>query len=425
MQNTKTFDFGNMTKDGAIQIAQQLGVKRDWARVTKPELLAMLRAFNTEQLLGAAQRACEAEGEEFTADDWLVDADEVSLAVDEAGNVTADTNADWDDDEAEQAETEPEPEVTEVAAMLAKLMAKGKGKGKATVSEDDVRKIVAPMLEEMSVEICNRLGAATGEAIKQAMADGPVRHIVVKSDRVEVKIDGLQHKHFEDLLQVCAARTADGHRLNVYLYGPAGTGKTTAARNIAKALGLPFHCNGSLGTKYELTGFIDANGVCHDTEFRKAWKDGGVYLFDEIDGSVSQAILAFNAALANGVMSFPDGMIERHPDCVVIAAGNTVHGANAQFTGRTKLDEASLDRFVFLEWEIDEALEAAMCGNSEWAREVQAFRKKVAAKGIKVAITPRASMYGASLLANGMRRERVRELVLRKGMTAEQWAMVA
>jgi DNA polymerase III delta prime subunit len=261
---------------------------------------------------------------------------------------------------------------------------------------------------------------------KDLIANMPPKEILVRSERAEVKMDGLQHHRFERLLRACSARQPDGHRLNVYLYGAPGTGKTTAARNVAKALGLPFHCNGAISTKYELTGFIDANGVCHSPEFRKAWQNGGVYLYDEIDGSMSQAIVAFNAALANGVMAFPDGMIERHPDCVIIAAANTVNGATAEFTGRTKLDAASLDRFVFIEWGIDDKLEeAAAGGRADWLREVRRVRRVTAEKGIKVLISPRATIYGASLLAAGMGFDEVREMALRKGMNDAQWAMVA
>ena len=141
---------------------------------------------------------------------------------------------------------------------------------------------------------------------------------------------------------------------------------------------------------------------------------------------MSAAVVAFNAALANGVMAFPDGMLERHPDCVVIAAANTVHGATAEFTGRSKLDAASLDRFILLDWPIDDTLEEAMAaGRDDWLREVRRVRRAVSEKGIKVMVTPRATVYGASLLHAGMPFDEVRELTLRKGMNDQQWAMVA
>ncbi len=407
----QVFNLSNITKDGLVELARHLGVKRDYDRILKSELVAMLRSFGTEKLLDAARAVCEAEGEAFDADDWLTDEADPQEIVDDEPPKAA----------APKAKTKPAPaasaapDVGHVATMLAQLLAAG------SVNEDGVRAIVRPMLDEQAIDLCNRLGAATHEVVKQALAGMPPREILVKSERAEVKLTGRQHKNFEQLLQVAAARQPDGHRLNVWLYGPPGTGKTTAARNVAKALGLAFHCNGALATKYELTGFIDAQGTYQGTEFRKAWEHGGVYLFDEIDGSVPAAVVAFNAALANGVMAFPDGMIERHPDCVVIAAANTIHGATAEFTGRMKLDAATIDRFVMLDWPIDEQLEVELSGNTEWARFVQRTRRKAAEQGLKVAITPRATIYGASLLAQGLPVDTVKSMVLRKGINDQQW----
>jgi len=292
------------------------------------------------------------------------------------------------------------------------------------LDEDAVRALASDVATNLIAAQQDAITSNVGEIVAAAMKNIEAREIVVKSERGEFKVEGAQHERFETLLQLCAARQPDGHRLNVWLYGPPGTGKTTAARNAAGALGMRFYCNGALSTKYELTGFVDAHSKLVRTPFRDAWEYGGVYLFDEIDGSVPQAVVAFNAALANGVMAFPDGMVDRHPDCVIVAAANTVGlGATAEFTGRMKIDAATLDRFVMTDWPIDEKLETRVSGNAAWTKTVQAFRRAVAAKGFKgVQITPRASIYGAALLAQGMSEEVVKALVLRKGMTAEQWA---
>ena len=436
---TQYFDFSNLTKDGAIELAKLLGLKRDWARAKLPEIKQMLRAFDTDKLLDAARRATEDQGETFDAADFLTDekpADQAEQA--EATEQVPTTKAHVTDDGDVEYFATPGPaaapaakavpthspgakpaDVNHVANLLAQLLATG------AVNQEQVEAIVETRMGAMAKGIGQAVGQDVRRIVDEAIAGMPAREIVVKSERAEVKITGRQHFNFETLLHVSAARQPDGHRLNVWLYGPPGTGKTTAARNVAKALSLPFHCNGAMSTKYELTGFIDAGGTCHSTEFRKAWENGGVYLFDEIDGSVPAAVVAFNAALANGVMAFPDKMIERHTDCVIIAAANTVHGATAEFTGRMKLDAATIDRFVMIEWPIDEVLERELSGNEKWAREVQAFRKKIADKGVKVAITPRATIYGASLLSQGLPMEAVRSLVLRKGMTDQQWAMCA
>jgi cobaltochelatase CobS len=154
---------------------------------------------------------------------------------------------------------------------------------------------------------------------------------------------------------------------------------------------------------FELLGYMDASGVYHTTPFRQAYEHGGVYLFDEVDGSDNAALLALNGALANGIAAFPNGMIERHPDCRIIATGNTWGlGATSDYVGRGKIDAAFLDRFgVRMSWDYDVALEVAISGNADFARRVQSARERARAAGLKVLITPRASIAGAALIAAG------------------------
>lgn len=45
-----------------------------------------------------------------------------------------------------------------------------------------------------------------------------------------------------------------------------------------------------------------------ETPFYKAWTNGGVYLFDEMDASDATVILNINSALANGYYEFPIGL---------------------------------------------------------------------------------------------------------------------
>lgn len=436
METTITrFNFTLLNKDAAAELAKHVGLRRDWMRVKKSEIISMLSSFPVERLLAACREMPEFFDEE-DIENLIADVPEDELkemAAEEEPNhapVPAAPAAPARNTLAAlvaaaparaAAPTPAAPDVGTVAALLAQLLATGQQQ----VKPDDVRQIVAPMLDEQA----GRLGEVCREIIAEAINGIPPREIKITIGDMTHNVSGVQHKHFERLLKMCAARGYDGHRLNVWLYGPPGTGKTTAARNVANAVGLPFHCNGSLASKYELIGFIDAHGVYQSTEFRKAWEHGGVYLFDEIDGSDPKAIVAFNAALANGIMAFPDGMVERHADCVVIAAANTTGlGATAEFNGRVKLDAATLDRFMFLDWPIDEALERAMVPQhmTAWVEMVQGFRRKVARAGVRgVMVTPRATLYGASLLSIGMSIEEVKAAVLRKGMNDDQWAALA
>jgi hypothetical protein len=265
------------------------------------------------------------------------------------------------------------------------------------------------------------------ERINAALASIPSIKIECKGvDGATRTIDGHQHPEFKRLLTAAASRNVDGHHPNIWLAGPAGSGKTHAGKMVAKALGLPFVFNGALANAFELLGFIDAGGTYHRTAFREAFEHGGVYMFDEVDGSDNSALLALNAALANGAAQFPDGRIERHADCVILASANTWGlGATAEYVGRSKIDAAFLDRFgVRFNWQYDTALETAISGNEGFARRVIAAREKARSAGLKVLITPRASQAGAALVAAGMSYDEAASLTYLANLTADQRRIV-
>ena len=234
-----------------------------------------------------------------------------------------------------------------------------------------------------------------------------------------IKDLGKQHFQFEKLSKYVQTKN------NIFLVGSAGSGKTTAARNIAKALNIKFYFTGAINSEYKLTGFIDAQGRIVNTEFRKAYEHGGLFLFDEIDASFPQAILAFNAALANDFMDFPDKKVPKHRNFYCIAAANTFGtGADRQYVGRNQLDAATLDRFITLNWEIDETLEHELAKNYEWVNYVQKARKAASKIGERHIISPRASMQGADLLRIGIDRKEVEKDVVWKGLDASRIQMI-
>ena len=237
---------------------------------------------------------------------------------------------------------------------------------------------------------------------------------------------GIQHKAFLRLLELVNVALQSPVPINIWLVGPAGTGKTTAAEKIAEALGMPFYFNGALDTEYKLSGFVNAHGQVVSTAFRQAFVNGGVYLFDEVDSSLPRALLAFNTALANHHYDFPDGVKKRHAQFVCIAAANTYGlGADAVYVGRMKQDGAFLDRFIQLRWDIDEDMERILAQHDEWVDYVQQIRQKVKTRGMQVVISPRASYFGATLLRAGIPKEDVIEYSVRKAMTEDQWRQVA
>jgi hypothetical protein len=257
---------------------------------------------------------------------------------------------------------------------------------------------------------------------------------VVTPDR-KIKFEGAMHNQFPKLLAAVA------QRVNVMIVGPAGSGKTTAAQKVAEMLGLPFYFTGAINSEYKLTGFIDAQGRIVNTAFRKAFVEGGVFLFDEMDGSLPAATLAFNAATANRVFDFPDGTHEAHPDFIALAACNTYgNGASRQYVGRNQLDAATLDRYATLEWNYDEALEAAIMGLPrpggapvpkdvapltaervndvvrDWVQRVQRVRRAIDKLKVRHVVSPRASLIGSKLLVAGWAWDDVELSVIWKGL---------
>ena len=236
-------------------------------------------------------------------------------------------------------------------------------------------------------------------------------------------IEGHQHPSFAKLLRLATSRDTSGFVPNIWVTGPAGSGKTTGARMLAKALELPFFYNGALETKFEVIGYSDAGGKYHTTAFREAMEQPSVYLFDDIDSCDSNApLLALNGALANGLIAFPDKHVERHRDSIVIATANTWGlGATADYVGRTRLDGAFTDRFGGkVTWGYDEEFERAISGNPTWTVQVQRARAKAAQAGLKVLITPRASIAGAAYIAAGFTAQEAAELTYLANLSPEQ-----
>jgi len=380
---------------------------------------------------GADQGGASAGAEQAEQAEQEQGAAEAQAQDEQAGEAGAEAGAEKEQEQEQSSDGQeqssgsgnppPKPDDPLVAALVKALKPWIKGE----VDADKLKREVAEAVGQKAEGAFKRLQERFDKLEQRTEPKAHRIEIVDPKAPDEVKDLGLQHKQFPLLLQALQARTSDGHRINVWITGPAGSGKTTAAFNAAKALGLEYAFTGAIDTPYPLLGFVDAQGKVVRTPFREVYEKGGVFLFDEYDGSHPSATLPFNAALANGHCAFPDVIVQRHKDFVAIAAANTWGlGGTGDYVGRNRLDAASLDRFVSLPWEVDEALELATAGHPDWTRRVQAVRANVANKGIRMLITPRASYFGAALLAVGIAQTEVERIVLRKGMTDDQWESV-
>lgn len=211
-------------------------------------------------------------------------------------------------------------------------------------------------------------------------------------------------------------------RENVWMAGPAGSGKSKVAELVAEEINLPYYAPpiGRETTNAQLFGYFNAAGLYVRTPVRECCEHGGVLHLEEIDFASPAVGTALNALLANDKIGFPDATITRHPDCIIVASANTYGtGANAQYIGSQGLNAATLDRFIFLDFPYDENLELRIASNRDWTKHVQSTRRKVAKLGLKHVVSPRASIKGGNLLNSGeFTFEETEMMVLFKGLDA-------
>lgn len=226
--------------------------------------------------------------------------------------------------------------------------------------------------------------------------------------------DAPRHAVFKELLGAVAAG------LNVLLVGPAGCGKTHVAEQVAEALGASFRFTGAVSSEYKLLGFVDAQGRTVQTEYRRAYENGGLFLWDELDASAPAALLAFNAGLANGHQDFPDAIVKRHENFRAIASANTYgNGADRLYVGRNQLDAASLDRFYVIPMDYDTTLERQLFGDSDWTDFCHRVRAAVRLLKLRHVVSMRAIDQGHRALAAGIDRATVERGALWKHLTKE------
>jgi len=219
------------------------------------------------------------------------------------------------------------------------------------------------------------------------------RKLTVKYPNKTVKLgDEVLHEKFDDLLSILAAGK------HVWAFGPAGTGKSVLARQLAKAMDASFHYTGAIMDEYAgLKGFIDANGTKHGTEFTRALDDMNegkevVMCFDECDGSVPEVMVTLNNLLSGGVVECMGTLYEYKENLHIIACGNTNgRGGSSEYT-RSILDQATLDRFTFVPIDYDEGIESAIAaGDDSLVEFVRALRKSVKNTGTDLLVTYRTT----------------------------------
>ena len=275
--------------------------------------------------------------------------------------------------EVTEAAPQPESANVEDAVAIAQALLRLKGKG-AQVDEAEVRRIVA-------------------EEIAKAKAGVQIHAVKINDGEVKELPNG-QAPH--PLLNTLLALVKNDRIIGRFpwLFGPAGSGKSTLCAQVAAAMGLPFYSVSSLQQKYELEGYTDAVGELVKTTFYEAMKEGGIFLFDEASTTSAEVNVAFNSALANLWYNFPkEGMVTAHPDFHVIAADNTAgRGGSNTYHARFEMDGSTLDRYTFVEVGYTDEHDLRMAnGDQELVDFIRACRVAIDKANLTYLATPRAS----------------------------------
>ncbi len=287
-------------------------------------------------------------------------------------------------------------------------------------------------MSNLMLDLSGIVNEAIDEKLSKFDIEGRIKELlgdVAKSASkvLTVKVDGksgetklpLVHRQFEQLLNVACIKG-----LNVLLTGGAGLSKSTAVEQLADALQLELSSISfsNQTTKTDLLGFIDANGIYRMSGFIDAFKNGKIFLADEMDACSSNVLVLLNSAIANGRIETPDNkVIYAHDNFRFIATANTnLRGAKNGYTARNKLDTATIDRFVVIEWELDLDLEQKLTNNDGWLEIVRTARKSAEDRLEGITITPRSSYDGAKLIQAGINIDQVIRMTIIKAMGKDE-----
>ena len=279
--------------------------------------------------------------------------------------------------------------IEQVANILATFEQNGYNKGYKVATDEAAAKIddLTAQVEELK----NR--PTTSGTVINITIEGKTETKVVKSivnpnaeELIDYLIEGsTTQKVIQSIVNPNAEELIDYLKEgeNVFLWGPAGAGKNVLGEQLAEMLNVQFFYMNTVYTKYDVTGFTDAQGNYVPTAFVN-WlnSDGGLMFIDEMCTNSPEANTAINALLANRYIVLQNGeTLKMSPRHYVVAADNTNGlGATEEYNGRYKMDESTRDRFAFFFIDYDAAVEESIVGDKkdilDFVRELRKVTKE-------------------------------------------------
>lgn len=212
-------------------------------------------------------------------------------------------------------------------------------------------------------------------------------------ERKSVQLEETTHKAFNETLFLAQQER------QIYLKGPAGSGKTMLAAQIAKSMNLRYAALSVTAGMSEahLLGRMVFDGSYIPSPFVDFYENGGVFLLDEVDAADPNTLLVINSAISNSYMSVPNRKeapyAKRHKDFIVIASANTWGNGSIEYSGREMQDTAFMDRFSLSKVEInyDDDLEEKIAETTPDVLELfRKLRERVEENSLERVVSTRA-----------------------------------
>ena len=303
--------------------------------------------------------------------------------------------------------------MTQTNALLEEL--RNEIKAQNNFVQTNILEVLADkMLQVKADEVAQRLTTSIDNYIAENYGTLPQKYEFKLPDGTIKTDTGIYHKELPNIMKFIQAD------IPLLLCGPAGSGKNFTLEKAAENLGLDFYFTNAVTQEYKLTGFIDAHGNYQETQFYKAFKNGGVFFLDEMDASVPEALIILNAAIANRYFDFPNGRVTAHENFRIVAAANTYGtGSDIIYVGRNVLDGATLDRFAVLEFNYDENVEKDKCPDEELYRFCTSLRYEINKRQLRYTVSVRAMQNAYKMLQMGFDKQYIIKTAITKSMTKD------